>query len=45
MQRLLGLEHPDTLASMVSLAVTLGKQGKRAEAKELEQKVCGRLEE
>jgi hypothetical protein len=35
-RRVLGAEHPDTLASMGNLATTLWKQGRWKEAEELE---------
>ena len=37
--RILGEEHPDTLASMANLAVTLAAQGDHAGARQLEERV------
>eukprot|EP00983_Pelagomonas_calceolata_P085265 1156520-Pelagomonas_calceolata.AAC.3 len=39
MQKTLGYEHPDTLACMVGLAASLGRQGKLTEAEAMEQQV------
>jgi hypothetical protein len=37
-KRLLGEEHPDTLTSMANLAFTYWNQGRRKEAKKLDEK-------
>jgi len=39
-RKVLGPEHPDTLASLSNLALTIGELGKHAEAEPLKQQVC-----
>jgi hypothetical protein len=38
-RRLLGLEHPDTLATMNNLGTSLGYQGKHAEAEQMQREL------
>ena len=39
MQRVLGREHPETLTMSTNLASSLGRQGKHAEATEIDREV------